>query len=86
MTQRAKLKRGHRADDDLAAAPAQLPYSDFLSCRSGRRRGDVTGRATRPEDVRVNDPLSIEGDEKRVRRHLDRCDPDWTGYLKLAER
>jgi hypothetical protein len=46
----------------------------------------VTGRATRPEDVQVNDLLSIEGDEKGVRRHLDRCDPDWTGYLKLAER
>ena len=31
----SELKRGHRGDDDLATAPARLPYSGFLSCRKG---------------------------------------------------
>jgi hypothetical protein len=35
MTQRANLRAPRR--NDLAAAPAQLPYSDFLSLRSGHR-------------------------------------------------
>jgi hypothetical protein len=37
MTQRANLRAPRR--NDLAAAPAQLPYSDFLSLRSGRDKG-----------------------------------------------
>jgi hypothetical protein len=47
--------------------------------------GDRHGSTTRPEDVQVKDLLNIEGDEKGMRRHLDRCDPDWTA-LNLAER
>lgn len=55
--------------------------TDLLACLA-RWGVTVTGRGTRPGDVRINDLLKIEGDEKRVCRDLERCDPDWTGYLR----
>lgn len=58
--------------------------TDLLTCLA-RWGVIVTGRATPPKDVQVNDLLEIEGDEKGVYRHLDRCEPDWAEYLGRAE-
>ena len=59
--------------------------TDLLICLA-RWGVIVTGQAARLADVQVNDLLNIEGDEKGAYRHLDRCDPDWTGYLRRADR
>ena len=59
--------------------------TDLLACLA-RWGVTITGLPARPGGAQVNDLLNIEGDEKRVYRDLDRCDPDWAGYLRRAER
>jgi hypothetical protein len=62
--------------------------TDLLACLA-RWGVTITGLPARPGSAQVNDLLDIndlldsdEGDEKRVYRDLDRCDPDWSGYLE----
>lgn len=58
--------------------------AELLTCLA-RWGVSVKGQASRPEDVRVNDLLKIEGDEQEVCRQLERCDPGWRDYLSRAK-